>query len=89
MDTLEYDNDTYPLSGFKGDSYVERKLNGEYMNYQWLLNNKDGIPMMGLNITEYLPHGLYQEYARAGWDWLKHFSRDPETHEISYDPYAK
>ena len=87
MDTFEYDTDTYPLSGFKGDSYVERKLNGEYMNYQWLLNNKDGIPMMGLNITEYLPHGLYQEYARLFWDFVKHYSRDLETGEVVYHPY--
>ena len=44
--------------------------------------------MVGLNVTEFLPHGLYQEYANVAWDYLKHFSRNQETGEIEYNPYV-
>ncbi len=89
MDEVEIDFAKYPISGFKADRYYETVLNGEYTNHAWFMLNDDGVPMVGCNVTEYLPHGLYQEYARMGWDWLKHFSRDPETHEISYDLNAR
>ena len=89
MPEVEIDFEKYPISGFKADEYYQTVYNGEYTNHTWWLKNDAGVPMVGVSVTEYLPHGLYQEFARAGWDWLKHFSRDPETHEISYDPYAK
>ena len=43
--------------------------------------------MVGLSIIEFIPHGLYQEYAKIAWDYMKDFSRDPETLEIIYNPY--
>ena len=89
MEVPELDFDKYPIGGFKADEYFQTVYNGEYTNHTWWFLNEEGVPMVGCSVTEYLPHGLYQEYARAGWDWLKHFSRDPETHEIHYDPLAK
>lgn len=89
MENIVYDFETYPMSGFRGDEYYEKLLNNEYMNRTWLLYNKDGIPMVGLNITDYLPHGLYQEFGRICWDYAKHFSRNLETGEVIYNPYVK
>ena len=40
--------------------------------------------MVGLSVFENLPHGLYQEYARVAWDFMKHYARDVETGEIIY-----
>ena len=84
METVEYDFDKYPYAGFKADIYREWLVNGEYMSHQWLLCNDDGVPMVGLNIFEFLPHGLYQEYAYVAWDFMKHYARDLETGEIIY-----
>ena len=81
---VEYDFDKYPYAGFKADIYREWLVNGEYMSHQWLLCNDDGVPMVGLNIFEFLPHGLYQEYAYVAWDFMKHYSRNQETKEIVY-----
>ena len=83
--TLVYDFDTYKLNGFKADAYVCSVLNGEYVNHQWWLNNADGEPMVALNLTEDLPHGLYQEYGKIAWEFFRHYSRDAVTGEVVYD----
>ena len=58
-----------------------------YVNgYTWLFD-KDGVPMAGVNITDFLPHGLYPEYGKVAWDFMQHYSRDPETLEVIYTPY--
>jgi hypothetical protein len=41
-----------------------------------------------LSVTDFLPHGLYQEYGDIAWDFMKHYSRDVKTQEIIYNPYA-
>ncbi len=82
---VEYDFETYPYIGFKADTYSRTTVNGEYGNHNWFVL-KDGVPMVGLNITEDLPHGLYQEYAHIAWNFMKHYSRNVETGEITYTP---
>ena len=84
----EYDMETYPLHGFKHDSYRRITLNGEYTNHTWLVNNEAGIPIVGLTVTEFLPHGLYPEYSKIAWDFCKHYRRNVETGEVIYNPYA-
>lgn len=88
MPTVEFDFDAYPMSGFKGDTYRQTMINDEYPLYTWFFHNKIGAPMVGLSIIEFIPHGLYQEYAKLAWDYMKQFSRDPATLEIRYNPYA-
>ncbi len=88
MENIVYDFDTYRYFGAKADSYVKTTLNNEYTNQIWMLNNADGIPMVGYSITDYLPHGLYPEYATLAWDFLKHYSRDLSTGSIVYDAYV-
>ena len=58
-------------------------LDKEYPCHEWYIN-KDGVPMVGLSVFENLPHGLYQEYARIAWDFMKHYARNQETGEIVY-----
>ena len=90
MGTIEeYDMDTYPLHGFAADIYRRITLNGEYTNHTWFLKNKAGVPMVGLTVTEFLPHGLYPEYTKLAWDFVKHYSRNVETGEVIYNPYAE
>ena len=89
MNPVNFDFTTYPMSGFKGDMYERILLNNEYANHTWLLSNSKGIPMVGLNVTEFLPHGLYQEYAEIFWNFAKHYSRIPETGEIVFNPLAE
>ena len=84
MDQIEFDFDTYEHSGFAGDIYTCEELNGEYYNHNWLMRNSEGIPMVGLNVTEDLVHALYPEYGEVVWNFFKHYSRDPETAKISY-----
>ncbi|MBR0218618.1 MAG: prolyl oligopeptidase family serine peptidase [Clostridia bacterium] len=88
MQNIDYDFETYPISGFRGDAYWEKLLNNEYMNRTWLLNNDQGVPMVGLNVTDYMPHGLYQEFGPICWEYVKHFSRNLETGEVIYNPYV-
>lgn len=89
MDSIEYDFEKYPMSGFRGDLYECKVLGGEYVNHNWLCLNKDGIPMVGLNATEDLPHGLWQEYAGIAWNFAKHYSRNLETGMIEYHADVK
>jgi predicted esterase len=84
-----FDFVTHPVSGFKADRVEKIKLNNEYDNYCWHLNNGDGVPMVALNYTEHLIHALYPEYARIAWNFVKHYSRDQKTGAIKYNPYIK
>ena len=84
----ELDFDKNPISGFAGDSFSYKVLNGEYGNYTWMFNNDAGVPMVGVSYTECLVHALYPEYANMFWDFAKHYTRNPETLEISYNPYV-
>ncbi len=89
MDTISYDFDTYRYFGTKADIYQETTLNNEYTNRMWLLCNDAGVPMVGLSVTDYLPHGLYQEYGDIAWNFMKHYSRNQETGAIVYDAYVE
>lgn len=80
----EYDFETYPVVGFETDGYLVETLNNEYESVMWYKNNEQGFPMVEIRITKDLVHALYPEYAKIGWDYLKHFSRDPETGEVMY-----
>ena len=88
IEKRDYDFETYPISGFRGDEYWEKFLNNEYMNRSWFIYNEDGVPMVGLNVTDYMPHGLYQEFGPICWEYAKHFSRDQETFEVIFNPYV-
>ena len=86
---MEYDFAAYPFVGFQADYKVTKVLNNEYKNTTWYITREDGAPMVGASFTEFLPHGLYPEYANIFWDFVKHFSRNQETGEIEYNPYVK
>lgn len=88
MDKIEYDFDAYPGSGFEPDIYMRRTLNGEYVNHTWLLKNKDGIPMVGVNVTEDLIHALYQEYGEVVYSFMRHYARNQETKEVIYNAFG-
>jgi poly(3-hydroxybutyrate) depolymerase len=89
MNTVTYDFKTYPLTGFKADRIEKIKLNGEYNNTRWYIDNADGIPMVAVSYTENLNHALYPEFAKIFWNFSKHYSRDQKTGQIKYDPYAR
>ena len=84
-----FDFKSYPIAGFKADHIVKIKLNGEYENTRWYINNADGVPMVALSYIENLNHALYPEYAKLAWEFAKHYSRDQKTGAINYNPYAK
>ena len=85
----EFDFDTYPTVGFKGDKKVFKTLNNEYGNTTWYLNSEEGKPLVAVSFTEGLIHALYPEYGFLGWNFMKHYTRNPETLEIEYNPYVK
>jgi len=84
-----FDFKTYPVNGFKADSMIRVKLNGEYDNYRWYINDADGTPIVALAYTMNLQHALYPEYGKLAWDFFKHYARDQKTGVIKYNPYAK
>ena len=85
MDEIpEVDGKAYPISGFAADSEIHMLVNDEFWNHRYFLNDADGVPMLGISITEGLQHALYPPYAELAWDYMEHFSRNPETYEITY-----
>jgi len=88
MVPITFDFNAWPISGFRGDLYTVKKLNGEYTNHTWFVC-KDGVPIVGVNYTENLIHALYPEFGKLAWDWAKHFSRDTQTGTIVYDAFVK
>jgi len=88
MDAIEFDFAANPISGFVGDKYTMKVLNDEYINHTWF-QCRDGVPMVGVSYTENLIHALYPEFAKLGWDWAKHFSRNQETGAVEYTEIVK
>jgi dienelactone hydrolase len=86
---VNFDFETYKLSGFKGDSWSVETLNNEYVSNTWYLNNNKGVQMVALNYVNDLIHALYPEYASTAWAYMKHFSRNQKTGEIEYNMYLK
>jgi predicted peptidase len=86
---FDFDFNAYKLSGVKGHSWTVETLNDEHDSYTWYLNNDKGVPMVALNYVKDLIHALYPLYADIAWDYMKHFSRDPKTGEIHYNPNAR
>ena len=76
----------YPISGFKADSEIHMLVNGEFWNHRYFLNDPDGVPMLGISVTEGLQHALYPPYAQLAWDYMENFTRNPDTYEITYTP---
>jgi dienelactone hydrolase len=89
ISSVTYDFKNYPIAGFKADRIEKMKLNGEYNNTRWYINNADGVPMVAVSYTENLNHALYPEFAKVFWDFTKHYSRDQKTGAIKYDAYAR
>ncbi len=90
METIEpYDFKAWPVNGFKADYMIKVKVNGEYDNTSWTLNDKDNIPMVAVNYTMNLKHALYPEYGKIAWDFFRHYSRDQKSGDIIYNPYVK
>ena len=79
-----FDYETYPVIGRPFDSFELKTVNGEWRNGEWLINNKQGVPMMGLNVTEYLQHSLWPGYGDIVYNFVKHYRRSKETGEIIY-----
>ncbi len=88
IDEVEFDFDTYPMVGFAGDIYRYGTINDEYPLSTYYYLNDEGVPMVGMAVIEFIPHGLYQEYAQLSWNFMRQFSRDPETLEIIYHSNA-
>ena len=89
MDELDRDFEANPIVGFKADRIVKKLLNDEYENTTWYVNNKDGVPMLAVSFTDHLVHALHPDYGMdLGWNFMKHYSRDLETGELVYNPYA-
>lgn len=84
-----FDFNAYPVAGFKADRVENIKLNNEYKNTSWYINNADGVPMIALSVTEGLVHALYPEYGKIMWNFAKHYSRDQKTGAVKYNPYSK
>jgi predicted esterase len=84
-----FDFNAYPVAGFKADRIENVKLNNEYKNTSWYINNADGVPMIALSVTEGLVHALYPEYGKIMWNFARHYSRDQKTGAIKYNPYGK
>ena len=75
---------TYPVIGRPFDSLKITTINGEWRNGEWLLNNDKGVPMIGLNVTEYLQHSLWPGYGDIMFNFVKHYRRDQKTGKIEY-----
>ena len=80
----DFDYEKYPVIGRSFDSLKITTVNGEWRNGEWLIKNGKGVPMLGLNVTEYLQHSLWPGYGDILYNFVKHFRRDGKTGEILY-----
>lgn len=86
---VAFDFQKYPLSGFAGDSMTMEKLNFEYDSLTWYLNNEEGVPVVALDYIKGIKHALYPEYADIAWNFMSHYSREPDTGAICFSINGK
>ena len=82
-----FDFEKYPLFGQKADRTVTDTINDEFARTTWYFNNEKGEPRFAFIYMEDMVHALYPEYADMLWNFVKNYSRDPETKEIIYNAY--
>ena len=80
----DFDYETWPVIGRPFDTFRLKTINGEWRNGEWLIRNRAGVPMLGLNVTEYLQHSLWPGYGDILYNFVKHYRRNLETGEIVY-----
>ncbi len=80
----EFDYVKYPVIGRPFDSLQITTNGGEWRNAEWLIRNSKGVPMIGMNVTEYLMHSLWPGYGDIAYNFFKHYRRDQKTSEIIY-----
>ncbi|NLV51419.1 MAG: prolyl oligopeptidase family serine peptidase [Clostridiales bacterium] len=78
----KFDYARYPMIGRSFDSFRLTVINGEWRNFEWLIKNDKGVPMMGLNVTEYLQHSLWPGYGDIAYSFLRRYRRRAGTGEI-------
>ena len=88
MGQITFDFAKYPMVGFKGDTWSRVTNQDGYDTYTWFLY-KQGVPMVGVSYTKDLVHALYPDFAKTGWNYMKHFSRNLKTGEVVYSKYVK
>jgi poly(3-hydroxybutyrate) depolymerase len=86
MPPISFDFVRYPVNGFRADAMDMIRRNGEYDSYRWYINNAAGDPMVALSYTKGLMHALYPEYGKIAWEFFRHYSRNPRTVAIEYQP---
>jgi pimeloyl-ACP methyl ester carboxylesterase len=80
----EFDFAKYPMIGRPSDSFSLTVINGEWRNFEWLIKNGKGVPMLGLNVTEYQMHSLWPGFGDIGYSFYRHYRRSAATGEIFY-----
>ncbi len=80
----EFDFVKYPVIGRPFDVFRLTTVNGEWRNGEWLIRNGKGVPMVGMNVTEYLQHSLWPGYGDIAYNFFKHYRRCAKTGEIIY-----
>jgi len=79
-----FDFAKYPMIGRPFDSLKLTVKDGEWRNFDWRVKNAKGVPMIGLNVTEYLLHALWPGYGDIAFNFFRHFRRSADTGEIIY-----
>jgi len=80
----QFDFNNYPFIGQPSDSMKITTVNGEWRNFEWLINGPAGYPLLGLNVTEHLQHSLWPCHGDIAWSFLRHYRRDTATGSIVY-----
>ena len=93
-DGIEFDAVQEGYDYASSEDYLERCAGASFMSwytkpyqsdfYFGQYQDKDGITIVEVVLMDRAPHVTNGSLAELGWEFMSHWSRDPETHELIY-----
>lgn len=81
-----YDFTAHGIFGFPTEAPLDYVTRWDFVITAGTLSDEAGVPMMQIATGQNLDHTHYMDYAPIAWDYMKQFTRQVGTGNVTYQP---